>query len=115
MCHLKGNCFEKQGTRNGTGTGTETGNGKREFASMKLQGQRRLATLGYRLHESQGQVGLTTHGKKELGGGNTTINWIIVRVKYPINFVVISQDSLHAAQDQLNPPPPLDGCHDRIG
>ena len=66
---------------------------------VKLHGQRRLGTLGYHLHESQGRVGLRTHGslilftsrtRKNCEGEAPTINSIIVRVKYSIiNLVVI--------------------------
>ena len=112
--------LEKQETGNGTGTGT----GTETKICAKLPGQRRLVALGYCLHESQGRVGLRTHGSLTLfmsrtrnncGGEGTTINSIIVRVKYPFSSHYSQDCTLHAAQDLLNPLPPLDGCQDRIG
>ena len=79
---VKDGQLEKQGTGNGTGMGN--GNGKREWEAKicaKLLGQRherKLVALGYCLHESQGRVGLRTHGsltlfmsrtRKNCGGG----------------------------------------------
>ena len=84
---------------------------------VKLPGQRQLVVLvplSYCLHESQGRVGLRTHGsltlfmrrtRRNCVGEGTTINSIIVRVNC----------TLHAAQNLLNPLPSLDGCQDRIG
>ena len=90
----------KRETGNGTGTGNEN---LREAA-----GQRRLVALGYCLHESQGRVGLRTHGsltlfmgrtRKNCGGEGTTINSIIVRVKYLFSSHYSQDCTLHAAQD----------------
>ena len=83
--------LEKQGTGNRTGTGT----GLRETKiCAKLLGLRQLVALGYCLHESQGRIDLRTHGsltlfmrrtRKNCGGEGTTINSIVVRVKYPFS------------------------------
>ena len=90
----------------------------------KLPGQRQLVALGYCLHESQGRVGLRTHGsltlftrrtRKNCGGEGTTINSIVVRVKYPFSSHYSQDCTSYAAQNLLNPFPPLDGCQDRIG
>ena len=84
----------------------------------KLPGQRRLVALGYCLHESQGR-GLRTHSsltlfmsktRKNCGGEATTINSIIVSVKYPFSSHYSQDCTLHAARDLLNPFLPLMGA-----
>ena len=90
-------------------TGNGKGNGKLEF-TQDAAGQRRLRTRGYRLHESQRCYCLRTHSSLILFTSRTRKNWesttvnLIIVMKCPTNFVVISQNcTLDAAQDQLNP------------
>ena len=61
------------------GNGKQDGNGKRKFVrSCRGRDDTELSPVDYRLHESQGRVGLRTHGglilfmsrtRKNCGGG----------------------------------------------
>ena len=70
--------LEKQGTGNGTGTGKGTGTGNENLREAAGTESETTVALGYGLHESQGRVGLRTHGcltlfmsrtRKKCGGG----------------------------------------------
>ena len=102
---------------NGTGTGNEN---LREAAGAETARSSRLLSS----REPGTTIGLRTHGsltlfmnrtRKNCRGEGTTINSIIVRVKYLFSSHYSQDCTLYAAQDLLNPLPPLDGCQDRIG